>query len=93
MFNTKKIVGIIIALSGVGLTKTAPWFGTASSRAFFVQTAGVLIACVGIAIFASGLNKKIEKKIRICPHCYKKNDANNKNCRSCKKPLILPTEE
>ncbi len=93
MFNTKKIFGIIIALIGVVLTKVTFSFEAGSSQAFFLKIAGVLIACTGIAVFAGGIRNKIEKKIRICHHCYKKNDAENALCRSCKKPLETPIEK
>jgi len=87
MINKKKVFGIIIGLVGILLTRTNPWFELGSVQAFFVKTAGVMMACIGIAVFASGIKNKIEKTIRICPHCFKKNDAENKLCHKCKKPL------
>jgi sulfite exporter TauE/SafE len=87
MFNKKKLVGILISLVGVLLTRSNLWFEPGSLQAFFVKTAGVMMACIGLAVFASGIKNKIEKTIRICPNCFKKNDAENEICRKCKKPL------
>ena len=87
MFNARKLLGIIIALGGVFVSRPAPWLEEGSAPGFFVRITGVMIACVGIAVFASGIKNKIEKKIRVCPHCYVKNDAAQACCRSCKKPL------
>jgi len=93
MFNKKKLFGIIIGLIGVVVTKTNFWFESDSLQAFFVKAAGVMIACVGIAVFATGIKNKIEKTIRICPNCFKKNDAENEICRRCKKLLEKPTQK
>ena len=90
MFNTRKLLGIIIALVGVLCLTVCPWLEEGSTPGFFVRITGVMIACVGIAVFASGIKNKIEKKIRVCPHCYVKNDATQACCRSCKKPLNNP---
>jgi hypothetical protein len=93
MFNKKKLFGIIISLVGVLLTRSNLWFEPGSLQVFFVKTAGVMMACIGIAVFASGIKNKFEKTIRICPNCFKKNDAENEKCRRCKKPLEKPTQK
>lgn len=92
MFNTRKLLGIIVALGGVLVSRGVLWQEQGSTPGFFVRIIGVMIACVGIAVFASGIKNKIEKKIRVCPHCYVKNDAALACCRSCKKPLEKPTQ-
>ena len=93
MINKKKVFGIIIGLVGILLTRTNPWFESGSLQAFFVKTAGVMMACIGIAVFASGIKNKIEKTIRICPNCFKKNDAKKEICRRCKKSLEKLTQK
>ena len=87
MFNIRKLLGLIIALCGVFVSRFAPWLEEGATPGLFVKITGVMIACAGIAIFASGIKNKIEKKIRVCPHCYVKNDAAQAYCRRCKKPL------
>ena len=90
MFNKKKLVGILISLVGVLLTRSNLWFEPGSLQAFCVKTAGIMMACIGLPVFASGIKNKIEKTIRICPNCFKKNDAKNETCRKCKKPMKTP---
>ncbi len=87
MFNTRKLLGIIVGLAGVVVVRANLGFEAGSSQVFFVKTVGVMIACVGIAVFASGIRNKVEKKIRLCPHCYAKNAAEKEFCRRCKKLL------
>jgi len=87
MLNKRKTIGIFAALVGVLLSRQSSFFAEGSSGAFFMRTGGVLIACAGLAIYGSGIRGKKEKKIRICPHCYKKTSAEQLLCRSCKKPL------
>jgi len=86
LFNLRKLAGISISLIGVLMVRANP-YEAGSSPALYTRMLGVMAACAGIAIFASGINKKIEKKLRICPHCFKKNEAENGFCRKCKKPL------
>lgn len=87
MLNTTKILGICIGLVGVFISKH-PFLQEADTPlALGMRVTGIAIACAGIAVFASGIQSKTEKKIRICPHCFSKNDSEQKDCRRCKKPL------
>jgi len=88
MINTKKIIGVFIGLAGVFISRYNLWNETDSPRVLFMRIAGVAIACAGIAVFASGIQKKVEAKICICPNCYTKNDASNESCSRCAKPLL-----
>ena len=48
---------------------------------------GVFIAFSGIAVFSSGMKARIVERIRVCPNCFYKNNADLEVCRKCKKPL------
>ncbi len=93
MINKLKILGIILALLGVWLSRFSPWTGAGTSQGFGVRMAGVLLACAGIAVFVGGIQNKFEKKVRICPHCYVKNDAEADQCRKCKRPIEKEAEQ
>jgi len=93
MINKIKVFGIFLALVGVWLSRFSPWAEAGTSQGFGVRVAGVLLACAGIAVFAAGIQKKFEKKVRICPQCYVKNDAEEKLCRKCKRPFEKNTEK
>jgi ribosomal protein L40E len=92
MINKIKVTGLILALLGVWLSRFSPWTEPGTEQGFWVRMAGVLLACAGIAVFAAGIQKKFEKKIRICPHCYVKNDAEAELCRKCKRPIEKQTK-
>jgi len=87
MINTKKLLGIFVGLAGVFISRYPLWSDPSPGRALGLRVTGVAIACVGIALFASGIHKKTDTKVRICPHCFLKNSATRENCIRCKKPL------
>jgi hypothetical protein len=87
MFNKRKILGIITGLLGVFISRLNLWLEEGSSQVFFIKITGILIACVGIAVYGSGIKGIKDKIIRVCPHCYAKNNAEKASCRKCKKPL------
>ena len=89
MLNKIKLIGFLISLVGVVMVRANP-FDAASTPALYTKMIGVMVACAGIAVFAGGINKKVEKRIRVCPKCYKKNDAEQEFCRSCKQSLKNP---
>ena len=49
---------------------------------------GVFIAFLGIAVFSSGIKKRIVEKIKVCPKCFQKNNTDRELCRKCKTPLL-----
>lgn len=87
MFNKRKTLGIFIGLMGVLISRQNSWAEEGSSQAFFIKITGILIACVGIAVYGSGITEKKDKVIRVCPYCYAKNKVEKVNCCKCKKPL------
>ena len=92
LFNTRKLVGLLISIAGVLMVRANP-FEAGTPPALYAKMLGVMLACAGIAVFAGGIKQKTEKRIRICPHCYKKNDAENTLCRKCKKPMTKNSQE
>ena len=92
LFNTRKLIGLLISIIGVLMVRANP-FESGTSPALYTKMLGVMIACAGIAVFVGGIKQKIEKRIRICPHCFKKNDAENTLCRTCKKPMTKNPQE
>lgn len=79
----KKIYGIIVCFLGI---ITVNW-----SRANFNENsifaiyyfAGIFVSFAGIALFASGLKKRVIEKIKICPICLYKNLEEEKKCKKC----------
>jgi len=84
---SKKATGILFCFIGVFLARINIFFDIKKDVLFFICMLGVLIAITGLAFFAAGL-KRIERKIKICSFCYKKNDAEEKFCIKCKKPFL-----
>ena len=85
--NSKKVIGIIICLAGVALAKAKNFVPLSDQVAIICYSIGALIAFSGIAVFTAGMKSRIEKKIKVCPNCFFKNDAQRETCMKCRKDL------
>jgi len=86
MWNRQKILGVLIAAAGVFLARIDVFFDVEKRLLFSLNVLGILIAFVGIAVYAAGMPKQL-KRSKGCPFCFTKNDAAAAACRRCKKPL------
>jgi uncharacterized membrane protein YidH (DUF202 family) len=86
MWNRQKILGLLIAAAGVFLARLEAFFAVEKRLLFSLNALGILIALVGIAVYAGGMPRQL-KKSKGCPFCFTKNDAAATTCRRCKKPV------
>jgi hypothetical protein len=86
MWNRQKILGVLIAAAGVFLARIDVFFDVEKRLLLSLNALGILIAFVGIAVYAGGMPKQL-KRSKGCPFCFTKNDAAAAACRRCKKPL------
>jgi len=84
MINKRKLQGTIIGAAGIIMVKINFLMQLKEETYFVLYIVGVFVSCLGIAVFTSGLNKFIIKKIKICPNCFCKNISTNKKCDRCK---------
>jgi ribosomal protein L40E len=85
--NTTKIIGLAICVFGVLLTRSEKFFTLGGSLEFALTALGIAVSFIGLAVFASGMKKRIEKKIRVCGNCFYKNDASATQCSKCRHAL------
>jgi ribosomal protein L40E len=86
MWNKKKITGIFFAVAGVFLTRIDVFTQIENNMVFSLNALGILLAFTGIAIYASGMPRTLQK-VRVCPFCYAKNEVSAKTCKQCRKAL------
>jgi len=86
MWNKQKTLGVLIAAGGVFLGRIDVFFSFEKTLLLSLNALGILIAFLGIAVYAGGMPRQL-KKSKGCPFCFTKNDAASAACRRCRKPL------
>jgi len=86
--NQRKIYALLFCLGGVLLYNTGRFFDLDDAGRLYAAASGLFISFTGLALYISGIKKKVKRKIRICPKCFFKNDASNLTCVKCREPLI-----
>jgi len=86
MWNRQKIQGMLLSAAGVFLARIDVFLSVEKKLLFSLNVLGILIAFVGIAVYAGGMPRQL-KKSKGCPFCFTKNDAASAACRRCRKPL------
>lgn len=87
MFNARTISGVMLCTLGIVLVKLQSFVELRGVVLTLTYCTGIFISFAGLAVFSSGLRKRIIQKVKICPDCFYKNKAEDKTCRKCKKDL------
>lgn len=86
MWNKKKSAGIFLAVAGIFFTRIDVFFPVEKKIQFSLYILGIMIAFVGIAVYASGMKKKLTR-LKACPFCYAPNEVTAQRCKQCRKKL------
>lgn len=85
--NKRKAYGIILCIAGVALAKGRVLILLDDTPALLCYALGIFVAFAGLAVYATGMKGRVDKRIRVCRNCFFKNDAAREHCVKCKKPL------
>ena len=91
MLNARKILGLCAAAAGVLLARIDVFVTVEKTLLFMLNATGILLAFVGITIYASGM-PSTKKRFKACPTCFFKNDAAAVVCAKCKQPFPDKTD-
>ena len=88
MVNKRKIYAFVFCIIGVSFYNLDLFFSLKKSIVLCFSIFGLSFSFAGLALYISGIKNRVEKKIRICPKCFFKNEASNIACIKCRSPLI-----
>ena len=88
MVNKRKIYAFVFCIIGVSFYNIEIFFSLNESMTLYFSIFGLSFSFAGLALYLSGIKNRIEKKIRLCPKCFFKNDASNLDCIKCRSSLI-----
>ena len=88
MINKRKIYAFLFCVIGVSFYNLEQIYSFNEKKILFFSIVGLSFSFVGLALYISGIKNRVEKKIRICPKCFFKNEASNIACIKCRSPLI-----
>lgn len=88
MINKIKIFAFIFCIIGVFFYNIKIFFCLDEKNILFFSILGLFFSFFGLALYISGIKNRIQKKIRICPKCFFKNEDKNLACIRCRSPLI-----
>jgi hypothetical protein len=86
MWNTKKTLGVVLSVIGVFFARIEMFVEIEKTNLFLLNSVGMVLAFTGIAVYASGLPRTLQKA-RVCPSCYAKNTVTATTCKQCRKAL------
>jgi len=88
MINKRKIYAFIFCIIGVSFYNLEHVFSLDETKILYFSVVGLSFSFAGLALYVSGIKNRVEKKIRMCPKCFFKNEASNMICTKCNTPLI-----
>ena len=88
MINKRKIYAFIFCIIGVSFYNLEHVFPLDETKILYFSIIGLSFSFAGLALYVSGIKNRVEKKIRICPKCFFKNDASTLDCIKCRIPLV-----
>jgi len=88
MTNKIKIVGFVFCIVGVFLYNIDRFFVLEASYRICFSITGLSFSFAGLALYLFGIKNRVRKKIRVCPHCFFKNDSSNLSCVKCRTSLV-----
>ena len=88
MANKRKIYAFVFCFIGISFYNLKLFFSLTGAMVFYFSIFGLSFSFAGLALYLSGIKNRVEKKIRVCPKCFFKNDASFLACLKCRFPLI-----
>jgi len=86
MWNKNKIAGIALAVAGIFCARIDVFLQLEKTLQISLYALGIMLAFVGIAVYASGMKKKLTL-LKACPFCFAPNEVTAKSCKQCRKKL------
>ncbi len=87
MINKRTCAGVCLCVVGVCFFKTKDIIILNNVYLLGISSLGIVLSFTGLAVFTSGLKTRKIEKIKICPDCFKKNNASAPHCIKCKKKM------
>jgi ribosomal protein L40E len=86
MWNKKKTLGIMLAVTGVVFARIDLFVQIEKTNLFSLNAIGIMLAFAGMAIYASAMPRTVQKA-KVCPSCYAKNPVTARTCKQCRKKM------
>ena len=88
MINKRKTYAFIFCFLGVFFYNIEKLIVLNETSILYFSIFGLSFSFAGLALYISGIKNRVEKKIRMCPKCFFKNEASNIACIKCRAFLI-----
>jgi uncharacterized paraquat-inducible protein A len=88
MANKRKTYAFVFCVIGVSFYNIELFLSLNESTVLHFSIVGLSFSFAGLAFYISGIKNRVEKKIRMCPKCFFKNENSNIVCIKCRSPLI-----
>ena len=88
MVNKRKIYAFVFCIIGVFFYNIKNFLYLNELMVPFFSIFGLLFSFAGLTLYISGIKNRVEKKIRMCPKCFFKNESSKIACIKCRYPLI-----
>jgi hypothetical protein len=88
MANKTKTCAFVFCIIGVSFYNIELFLSLNESTVLCFSIVGLSFSFAGLSLYISGIKNRVEKKIRMCPKCFFKNEASNMLCIKCRTPLI-----
>ena len=88
MANKRKISAFVFCIIGVSFYNIEQIFPLNDVMVLYFSIFGLFFSFTGLALYVSGIKNRVEKRIRMCPMCFFKNEDSNVACINCNSPLI-----
>ena len=88
MINKRKISAFLFCIIGISFYNFEHLYSLNEKMLLYFSVVGLSFSFAGLALYISGIKNRVEKKIRMCPKCFFKNEASNMLCIKCRTPLI-----
>ena len=75
-----------MAVAGVFCARIDVFLQVQNTLQFSLYALGIMLAFVGIAVYASGMKKKLTR-LKACPFCFAPNEVTATSCKQCRKKL------
>lgn len=87
MINKRKMFAFVFCVFGVFFYNLELFFSLDKSMILCFSIFGLSFSFAGLSLYLSGIKNRIEKKIKMCPKCFFKNEVSNLTCIKCCSPL------
>ena len=88
MVNKRKLYAFVFCIIGVSFYNLEHFFSLNENKTLYFSIVGLSFSFAGLVLYVSGIKNRVQKKMRMCPKCFFKNEDSNMLCIKCRTPLI-----